>query len=297
MATARKKQQTGSKNTEVTKTSGKLPGDAIPSFLQKGQAGKEHLGQADVELPQLKLLQGTTPGLNENGWRTGNFLHSILEEEVESVDDEDEGLSRMEITPIICVRPRYRLFNPIDQGGGVLARADDGVHWNPENHIFDVKIHNGTKTVKWTTAETVKKSGLGEWGSSDPDDPNSPPAADLQYIYICNSPTHPHFGVFTILMQRSAIAAAKRFNSYVMVSEYNCYDMKFTIESVWDDKGANNKKFLWKIRPAGFVADENVSKDNAVIYEQFKDTDIGIHDEEANVASEAIEADEDDGEY
>ncbi|MGI9493889.1 MAG: hypothetical protein ACR2QF_15945 [Geminicoccaceae bacterium] len=267
--------------------------EVLPDFMQKGSAGTEVLEQKDIELPWLKLLQGTTPGLNENGWRAGNFLHSILEQEV-------EGPEGMQITPIVALQPRYVLFRPIEQGGGMLARADDGVHWSPPDYEFQVKINKGTKDVTWKTAATVAKSGLDKWGSSDPADPNSGPAADLQYQYICVSPTHPHFGPFVILLQRSGIKAAKRLNALMMSSGVDAYGLVFNVASLWEDKGPNDKKFLWKFSRAGFVANEEEYKKNAGLYEQFKGVDIGIHDEDSSSTADTPGGDvegTDDGEY
>ena len=50
----------------VEESDGALVEMEAPSFLTEGSAGKEGLSFDDIEFPQLKLLQGTTPGLNEN---------------------------------------------------------------------------------------------------------------------------------------------------------------------------------------------------------------------------------------
>ena len=252
---------------------------AAPSFMAKGDAGKENIGTKDVEIPWLKLLQGTSPGIHENGWRAGNFLHSVLEEEVPGADG-------MLITVITALTPRYMLFNPLEQGGGILARAEDGIHWNPPNHSFDVKVNKGVTPVTWTTKPTVAASGLDKWGTYDPNNPNSPPAADLQYRYICVSPSHPEFGAFMILMQRSAIAAAKRLNSYLRASEVDSFGLVFRIRSKWEDKGPDDKKFLWTVSRAGFVASQDAYEKNREVYETFKDMDIGMHQEEQSASAD-----------
>lgn len=288
MATARKKQTKGDQEVVTVDENTAV----APSFMERGNAGTEVLDQKDIELPWLKLLQGTSPGLNENGWRAGNFLHSILETEV-------PGAEGFQITPIVTLKPRYMLFQDIDVGGGILARAEDGVHWVPANHEFKVKINKGTKEVVWRTADTVAKSGLDAWGSYDPDDPNSAPAADLQYRYICVSPSHPEFGPFIILLQRSAIKAAKRLNALMMSSGYDAYGLVFNVSSEWEDKGPSDKKFLWKFKRAGFVPDEATYLKNKELYEQFKDADISIHEEEQTATADTASGDvgQDDGEY
>lgn len=297
MATAKKKQE-----LEVVEDA-PLSLDIAPDWMKKGSKGKELIRQEHVELPQLKIITDQTKGQKENRWQPGNFLHSILEEEVNG----EEGIL---LTPILFLQPRYRLMNPIDQGGGVLARADDGINWNPANHTFDVKIHDGKKAVQWRTGKTIfSKPEPGfknptEWGSSDPDDPNSVPAADLQYRYLWNSPSHPHLGVFTTLMQRSALQAAERLNAFLNASEYDTFNLVFKVTTLWDDKGPSNKKFLWKIKPNGTVSTQEQSQRNEALYEQFKDADLQIHGEEENFAEETRkgpvidgETVDEDGEY
>lgn len=244
-----------------------------PDFMESGSEGTEALGQSDIELPWVKLLQGTSPGLHDNDWRAGRFLHSILEIEL----DPEDG--PFHITPLVALRPRFMLFNPLDQGGGILARAEDGVHWSPAGFDFKVKINKGTKEVTWRTEDTVAKSGLDKWGSSDPDDPNSGPAADLQYRYICVSPTHPQFGAFIILLQRSGIKAAKRLNALLTGANRPAYGQVIEVASVWEDKGPDDKKFLWKFTKAGFVQEQETYENNRRMFEQFKDADIVVHDE------------------
>ena len=298
MATARKKSEAPKKGEEtkdvaVIEDETTAVAELKPDFMSGSSEGTESLSQKDIELPWLKLLQGTSPGLHENGWRQGNFLHSILEQEI-------SGAEGMTITPILALKPRYMLFNPLDQGGGILARAEDGVHWSPAGHEFKVKIAKGTKEVVWRTADTVAKSGLDRWGSSDPDDPNSGPAADLQYRYICISPSHPEFGAFIILLQRSGVKAAKRLNALMMSAGCPAYGQVYSVSSLWEDKGPDDKKFLWKFARAGFVPDEDTYKNNRAIFEQFKDVDVSVHDEETSGTADTASGGEDsadDGEY
>ena len=62
---------------------------------------------------------------------------------------------------IILVDQRYILWRPRWEGGGILARADDGVHWSPANASFTVKPVKGVnKTAIWNTKRTVEESGL-----------------------------------------------------------------------------------------------------------------------------------------
>ena len=277
----------------------------MPDFMANKAGGTENLGQEDIELAWMKLLQGTTPGLNENGWQTGSFLHSIMEEQVKGQDYNDDNGQMQEggfsFTPLIALTPRFMLFRDLDEGGGILARAEDGVHWSPANHEFEVKINKGSKTVKWRTADTVAKSGLANWGTYDPSDPNSFPAATKQYRYVCVSPDYPEFGVFMILLQKSGVAAAKRLNAYLTNAQCPSYGLVFQAKSEWSDDGPNNKKFVWKFTPKGFVPNEEIFNQNERLYNQYKDADIAVHDEgstaSADDASGGDSEADDTGEY
>lgn len=282
MATKPATKKTATKKTEVAvveEEDNAMAVTNLPSFMEEGDKGTEDLGSDDVQLPWLKLLQGTTPGLHEKGLRQGNFFHSIIEEEL----DGDEGL---DIVVILALKPRYMLFNPLDQGGGILARAEDGVHWEPANHTFEVKLDKGKTTVHWRTANTVAASGLAKWGSTDPSDPKSPPAADLQYRYICVAKDRPDLGAFMISLQRSGIKAAKHLNSLLKGCKAVSYGQVFHISSEWEDQGDTDKKFIWKFKRAGLVRSEDEYLAYQSMYEQFQDADVKIHDEESMASAD-----------
>ena len=139
----------------------------MPGFMA-GEVGlgTEKLGAGDAEVPRIKLMQALSPELVEYDIRAGNFWHTLAEENMGS---------EVRISPIF-IDVRFILWRPRKSGGGILARADDGQHWSPPNGEFAVKLDSG-KEVTWKTAPTVDQSRLAEWGSMDPSDTNSPPAA------------------------------------------------------------------------------------------------------------------------
>ena len=65
----------------------------------------------------------------------------------------------------------------------LLAKASDGETWDKPNQRFEVMLPHGGK-VEWFTNRNVKASGLLEWGSSDPANRNSTPAAQHVYTVI-----------------------------------------------------------------------------------------------------------------
>jgi hypothetical protein len=137
-----------------------------------------NIGIQDMEIPALKLLQGLSPEVKQHHHlRAGNWYHTILERDLGPV------------IPKVLIEVVHRsvdLWSPKNVRGvdsRLLARAPDGEKWDRPNQIFEVLLENGQK-VEWNTRSTVQASGLLNFGSSDPNNPNSVPAANLVYTLI-----------------------------------------------------------------------------------------------------------------
>ncbi len=137
-----------------------------------------NVGIQDMEIPALKLLQGLSPEVKENhALRAGRWYHTILERDLGPI---------VQKAVIEVVHRSVDLWSPKDVRGvesKLLARSADGVNWDRPNQIFPVLLANGLK-VEWNTRSNVGASGLLNWGSSNPNDPNSTPAANLVYTLI-----------------------------------------------------------------------------------------------------------------
>ena len=59
-------------------------------------------------------------------------------------------------------------------------------------------------------AKTVAKSGLAEWGSYNPDESSSPPAATRMYNAVVMIPDFLEFSPAVVTMQRAAIKVARK---------------------------------------------------------------------------------------
>jgi hypothetical protein len=136
-----------------------------------------NIGIQDMEIPALKLLQGLSPEVKANHQlRAGRFYHTILEEDL------DEELKVI----VLLVHHSVVLRSPKNVRGvdsQVLARSADGVHWDKPNQRFEVQLQHGGK-VEWFTGRDVLSSRLLDWGSSDPQNKNSTPAAQHVYTVI-----------------------------------------------------------------------------------------------------------------
>jgi len=141
-------------------------------FRRFGNTGIE-----DMEIPALKLLQGLSPEVKANHeLRAGRFYHSILEEDL------GEELSVV----VLLVHHSVVLRSPKNVRGVdsvLLAKAADGENWDKPNQRFTVQLQGGGR-VEWFTNRNVKASGLLDWGSSDPTNRNSTPAAQHVYTVI-----------------------------------------------------------------------------------------------------------------
>jgi hypothetical protein len=206
-------------------------GGVKPDYLQgKIITGLENFRNEDLKLPLVKLMQGISPELDQyDQLRPGYWLHTSAEYVFKG--------------PFLVVplyhNTRYMLFAPRENGGGVLARADDGIHWSPADTTFEVKLDAkyGGKVVKWRTARTVKESGLDQWGSSDPSNPNSQPAATEMLSYTMAFWEHPDMFPAILTFQRSSITTGKDFGTNIISKNASPHHLIYQFSS---RKVANN---------------------------------------------------------
>ncbi len=257
---------------------------AVPEWMKgKAGVGTEGLTSKDVEMPRLKLLQGISEELQiYDGVKAGQFFHTLAEEALPS---------SINIVPIYLSK-RYVLWRPrppVDQGG-ILARADDAVHWQPANTEFTVKIDKKGSTVKWLTANTVDESGLANWGTYDPGDPNSPPAATECHVILVALPEYPQYSPVALFLQRSAIKPARRLLGKLKMSTAPIYGCQFKMDS-FIDHGESGDFNNYRFTANGFVQDPAQGAAYEAMYEQFKRTGVKVklEDDEAPTGGNAAD--------
>lgn len=146
--------------------------------------------------PEVKTFQGKAI--------PGEFWHSGL----------NISLGKEFIFVPSLVSKRVILFNPRDNGGGILAFSRDAINWHTGgNQKHTVKLKGRKDPVIWDTNKSVSASGLAEWGSSNPDEENSQPAATLIYEYLCYLPGQPNLSPCVMGLAKTAINNAKQFNT------------------------------------------------------------------------------------
>lgn len=258
-------------NQQVQKTP--EPKSALPAFMQKDVGkGTEDWTSSDYEMPRLKLLQGISPELQQwDGLTSGDFFHTILE----------ESLGKELTITVLYVSKRYVLWRPrppIDSGG-ILARADDGIHWSPASQEFEVKIDKRGTKAKWQTKNTVEESGLAAWGTYDPEDSNSPPAATECQVFVVWIHEHPAASPVALMLQRGSIKVGRRFRGKLKFTSAPIYGAKYKMTPFID--GPSEQQFNnYRFTADGFVEDEELYLQLQDMHNSFAKAGINIRDVE-----------------
>lgn len=262
-----------------------------PAYLEKykNYQSQDNLDSSDLIVPRIKLLQGLSPEVKElNNAKAGIFWHNTM----------DAPLGQdLKFIPCI-VKKQFILFAPREDGRSVLARAADGVHWDNPNGEWDVKQKGVKGTVNWKTAKTVKESGLDQFGSYNPDDPESKPAATLVYEYLCYLPDHPELSPVLISLTRSQVKRAKDLNTKIKMRGIPPYAQQYRAVVVEDSNGTDeyyNYKFLPDGNPEEEIADhceqlaQSFTNYRAANEEEYADDERGTN-ENTNVKARGGEA-------
>lgn len=244
--------------------------EQMPDFM-KGKAGLgiEKVGQGDVEIPRIKLLQAVSPEVQEYGFKAGEFYHTIAEQSMGK---------EVEMVPVY-IDIRFILWRPRHDGGGILARADDGVNWVPSRGEFTIRPSKDSRdTVKWTLAPTVNESGLAEWGSYDPRDPNSQPAATRMFSIVSMFPYFPELSPAVVTLQRSAVSVGRKFAAKLKLGNAPTFGRLFTMSSIKDTNSDNQDFWNYKFQGIGFVKDAAQFAAYEEMYHTFERMGVKIRD-------------------
>ena len=247
----------------------------LPAFMQK-HPGLGGPGAGDVEMPRLKLLQASSSELTEfNNAKQGEFWHSLINESFGST---------VRICPIY-IDWRFILWRPREAGGGILARADDGKHWTPDDTEFTVRLKSG-REVKWRTARTVAASRLDRRGSYDASDPNSPPAATRMYSIVCSFPDRKDLPPAVVTLQRATIKAATKLIGELKVLRAPSFGVIFEMAS-FKDRSPSGEFYNYAFEMVGPVQDKPFYEENFAQYRFFMEQGLKVKDLEGAQEDEA----------
>ena len=271
-----------------------------PQWMVQKSTGASigNLDASDIKPPEVKLLQATSPECAEQPgavagsfWLTGQNINL--------------GPEIAPATPII-LRKSYVLWNPTKglDSKVPLAVASDGIHWDIPNQTFEVYFPNNRTPYKWATKRTVAESGLDKFGSSQPDNPRSTPAASMTYqmLWAFRLPDgRPQLGVIT--NSRTGIKPMKELFGMIDGKGVDHFFQRFRIQAIRislrpgeyffgykyfavdnsdmsEAEGDSYKALHERFRKAGFstsMADEaDVSSQPIKTFERAKDDDMDI---------------------
>jgi hypothetical protein len=254
-----------------------------------GRLGKENITKDDTIVPRVQLVQAVSPEVERGLADSGDFFHTLLE----------ESLGNMVEMIVLHVSKRYILWKPRHQGGGILARASDGVNWDIPNLSFEVAPYKDfpKKLVKWETGTKVgKEIGLGKWGTMDPENAESPPAATLSYNLLCVIPGRLDIGPFVFILQRSAEPVAKRLLSQVeLLKNVPIFGQKWMVTGKSETRNGNTFN-VPHFAKNGLVDDAGLYHELKGLYEFFavsgvKFDDTAIEPEEDEIVGAAPSGD------
>jgi hypothetical protein len=248
----------------------------LPAHLQQYAKAKiGNIDQSDLVIPRIKLLQALSPELTTfDTAKVGTFWHTIASQNL--------GAELLAI-PIV-IKKSYILWAPRNDDRGILARAMDGIHWDPPNAEFTVKPKGSSQSVTYYTKETVAESGLDQFGSSVPGDSQSTPAAALTYNMLWYLPEFPELSPSVIINTRSSIKPMQQLLSKIDSKAVAHYVQMYKIGIVMA-KGAEGPYYNYTYTGAGF-ADEHEAKITAQMYERFREAAWQANEEGSDISED-----------
>lgn len=239
---------------------------AKPSYLSGNESsGLGELDSNDFKIPRVMLLQALSPAVNEHKGEAipGHFWHNGL--------NIDLG-PKVNIVPLL-VRKRVILWRPqTDQGGGMLAFSADCKTWQSGGNTRHTVFLKGIKEpVIWDTKDNVMRSGLLNWGTSNPADPNSPPAATMSYEYLCYFPDMADIGPAVLSCNKTGLARARQFNTALGIkANANIPAYALMVEmTAAEEKDGNQVWTVPSFKLSGYIPEETF-KITKALHEQHK---------------------------
>lgn len=233
MATPNKTQVAVKTKTEVATP----PSSQVPDYVRAMGAtssGLKGMDASDFVIPRVVLLQALSKQVTAfDEAKPKKFWMTVMDKPMGDTID-----------IIVCSnRKRYLLMPPMGQPGGIFARAEDGKTWVPPKGEWSVKMPNVKDPVKWRiTDPSVRGSGLAEFGSSIPGDPDSKPAATLFYDYLVYLPEHPELSPCVVSMARSQAKKAREMNGKIEFRKAPMQTQRFRLSPI-DDKNPQGQEF------------------------------------------------------
>lgn len=247
----------------------------VPDWLKatdNKNTGLEGLTQADFRIPEIKLMQGLSPELDlyKGVAMKDEYFHTGLM----------KNLGKSFRSVLVCVKKRVVLWRPKnDQGGGILATSDDSVNWKQgANKEFSVMLKGAKKPVVWKTGPNVIASGLLEFGTQNPEDDQSPPAATQYFEYMHYLPDYDSASPCIMRVKSTALDNARKLNSFFLLKGKKIY--AHALEWVAQERPGNDGNWTVPLaKPIGFV-DMQTFEIVQEMYNQYAHINVTIDQED-----------------
>lgn len=231
-------------------------GDQLPAFLQGiKREDRTNLDTRDLTIPRIKIAQDQNPEVKSGDVPKGALFLNVTGEVLAAFG------TPLKVVPIIVAKEYMLWRDANDAGGGLLARArpvnEEGrirYKWDKPNSKFQTKV-KGVVPVEWATKEYVDEDGLDQWGTSIPNDADSPPAASVHYNYLVLLPELGNM-IAAFSLSKSQVKRARDLNAILEMSNLPVYARIIRV-SVEPEKNSNQQEFFnVRFKPAGVVQDE-----------------------------------------
>lgn len=266
--------------------------ETLPDYLQgyDGPTGDENIDQADITIPRLKIGQAISDEVKNGALKEGALFLNVIGDAIWNPGDAPLPVL------IVAQSKEYILWNPREDGGGILARAKPVVEkgikrykWDNPNEEFVVKVGGKIRAV-WATKQYIDEDELNKWGSEIPGDKESGIAATAHHNYLVMLPTHMNI-VAAISMSRTAVKVANALNAAIKMGDrrYPLPVRRFNIVTV-DDVNDNGDTFKnWSFKPNGYLGrEDSVTAAAALAYfKQFAEGGYVVEQEPVSTAAAA----------
>jgi hypothetical protein len=240
---------------------------AVPSWMRAASKGASlgNIDASDLKPPRLKILAGQSPEVTDGKPNAvpGNFWMTILE----------QNLGPQVTGAPILLRKSYQLWAPRGSGveqKGPLATASDGIHWDTPNQTFEVRFPGNPTVYKWHIKKTVTENAMHKFGSSQPDNPKSKPAATLTYdmLWLIDLPKgSKQLCVFT--SARTGVTPTQNFVSTMMAMGIDHYYQRYRIVAQRRTGPTGDPYFSFEFQHIGNVQDEKEGEALRALYDQY----------------------------
>lgn len=237
--------------------------------------GKDSYDATDLIIPRVALSQGISPQVMSGECENAHFWHTI--------NEVDLG-EKLRVVPLLH-RKQWTLWNPLHMGGGVIARASDGKTWDAD---FDVQVAPYKEMPKKLVRYHGKKGdpvsrdvGLGKWGSADPENEDSGPAATLSHIFLFRALDHLDLGPFIVFLQRSSEKVAKEFLTKLQIDKAPIFGQVYEMTSKTATNGAGQEFNQYKFAKAGYVPTAELFAEFEGEHVLYKGTSFRTNDDDA----------------